>query len=346
MDRPRRMVGWQGPGLALLAAIAAVAGTLTFCSWGWATARGHSARSALPSLHLSFRRAGRAAGVISDQRYAFITPDSLNQPWLLYDDVLGQQRQVPQIGCGVAGAQIFAGVLGFDCWRSRLTPTIRVYSIAARTWRAIPMNPQLTASCGYNTCESFLSDAGSRWLQFTSSDCPMGEHCSFWKVFQNINTGSVEPDPAVRGGQEVADLSSPRLAHRICAPLKVPEGFNIFGPSPGPGELRFYGRWALASSPGSGGGSQTYLQHCGTRLHQLIESGTAEGPLAASPHAVVWQQSATRLNFLFLPSRRHFVIRLPAASSGVNALALTDERLYTIDADNNLWIANLPAFPP
>jgi hypothetical protein len=177
----------------------------------------------------------------------------------------------------------------------------------------------------------------------------MGEHCSFGNLFQNITTGEVKQDPAVQGGHEIADLNSAQLAHPICSPLTVPEGFNIFSAS-GPGELRFEGHFALATSPGGKGGSQTYLEKCGTHLHELIGSnsaGGAPGPIGATPNAVVWQQSPSNLNIEFLPSRRRFVMQLPkAARSGIAALALTEHHLYAIDQTNTLWIATVPTKPP
>lgn len=115
----------------------------------------------------------------------------------------------------------------------------------------------------------------------------------------------------------------------------------------------FEGQFALSVGAGPHGGSQTYLERCGTHLHQLIESNdvgqAAAGPvaLAASPHAIVWQQTPGSLNLEFLPSRRRFRVRLPpAATAWVSELALTDNHLYVLDAANDLWITPLPTQPP
>jgi hypothetical protein len=177
----------------------------------------------------------------------------------------------------------------------------------------------------------------------------MDEHCSFTNLFQSIHTGQVMPDPATQGGHERADLDSPQLAQPICSPITDPPGFNMFT-APGPGLLRFEGPFALATGSTPRGGTATYLEKCGSHLHQLIESNSAAvgppSPFAASPHAIVWQQSSPNLHIEFLPSRRRFVIPPPKSASGIVALALTVSRLYAIDQAGTLWIASLSRQPP
>jgi hypothetical protein len=146
----------------------------------------------------------------------------------------------------------------------------------------------------------------------------------------------------------MANLDSPQLSEPVCSPLAVPRGFNIFT-QPGPGILRFDGRFALASSPGLRGGSQTYLQECGTHLHQLLESPNADqeaGPLAANLDAVVWQQTQLNLHVEFLPSLKRYLVRLPRGLQVISALALTATRLYVVSRSGKLWIAPFPAEPP
>jgi hypothetical protein len=216
----------------------------------------------------------------------------------------------------------------------------------------VALSPSITDPCGIDSeCENItaVANAGSDWLEFSESACPGDEHCTFWNVFENIQTGTVEPDPAVEGGHQMADLNSPELARQICSPVTVPEGVNIFT-APGPGELAFQGRFALATSPSPDGGSQTYLEECGTRLHQLIESNgpaTQASPIAASPHTIVWQQTPAKLTFEFLPSLRRFVIDLPkAAGPIIGELALTDNHLYAIGQADTLWRTAVPDSPP
>jgi len=333
------------------ALVAAIIATLGLWCWpGVATARGAHRRSGAPILSTVFRRYGTAAELLSDARLAFAAPANVNEAGVLFDDRDHRQIKVAQDGCGVAGSEIFGGVLAFDCWRSRESAP-ELYVIASRRRRTVALSPSITDPCGVApACENVtaVANAGSDWLEFSESACPGDEHCSFWNVFENIQTGAVERDPAVEGGHEMADLDSPELAHPICPPLTVPEGFNIFT-APGPGELTFQGRFALATSPGPEGGSQTYLEHCDTRLHQLIESNgpaTQASPIAASPHAIVWQQAPAKLTLEFLPSQRRFAINLPkTAGPIVGELALTDNHLYAIGQADTLWRATLPDGP-
>jgi hypothetical protein len=321
------------------------------CCSALAMAQTRQRGSVALTLGTAFERHGTASSVISDQRYAFAAAVSPNGPGVLFDDIDGRRETVRRPGCGVAGGPIVGGVLAFDCSDSTIARP-ELYLIASRSWRSVAVSPLVTDPCGAaGPCEitSTLTGAGLRWLQFRENSCPLGEHCSVRNVFQSIQTGSVAPDPAVQGGDQLADLDSRQLAHRVCAPLTIPEGFNIFS-APGPGDLMPDGQFALASSPGPKGGSQTYLERCGTHRHQTIESNNAAaapGALAISPHAIAWQPSQLGVNIEFLPSRRRFRIRLPrAADPVVSELALTDDHLYVVDENDTLWITPLPAKPP
>jgi hypothetical protein len=302
-------------------------------------------------IRTSFRQQGTAAHLVSNQRYALISPFTVNAPGVLFDDLAHRRTTVTRPGCVAApGTQITGGVVAFNCSDTTI-PQPELYEIASRSWRSVALSATVSDPCGPVPCDmtSRLTGAGSRWLQFIQSNCPQGEHCSFANVYQNIQTGAVASDPAVQGGHWISDLDSPRLARRICSPITTPEGFNIFT-APGPGGLTFEGRFVLSLSPGPSGGSRTYLERCGTRLHQLIESSNAAqtaGPVAISLHAIVWQQSQSGLDLEFLPSRQRFRLRLPrTADSVVTDLALTANHLYVIDQNNMLWITPLPTRPP
>lgn len=327
---------------------------VTLGLWSWpavTSARGTRQRTGPPVLSTKFRAYGTAAELLSDGRFAFAAPANANEPGVLFDDRQRRQIKVAQDGCGVAGTEIFGGVLAFDCWRARQSAP-QLYVISSRRRRTVALDPSITDPCGLDSeCENItaVANAGSDWLQFSESACPGDEHCTFWNEFENIHTGAVEPDPAVEGGHEIADLDSPELAQPICSPLTIPEGFNIFT-APGPGELTFQGRFALATSPTPKGGSQTYLEECGTRLHQLIEStgpGAQTEPVASSPHAIVWQQTPAELTLEFLPSRRRFAIHLPnTVGPIVTELALTDNHLYATGRADTLWRAPSPPVHP
>jgi hypothetical protein len=313
------------------------------------------ARSAVPvrptpRLTISLQRSGEAAHVLSDGRYAFAAPANPAQPGVLFDDLHKRQRTIAQQGCLISGSEIFGGVLSFDCSSSE-PGHVRVYLIASREWRQVTVSPQIVSPCGsirYCDGGSELVDAGSDWLEFSDSTCPMGEHCSSRNIFQNIYTGHVLPDPAVQGGHKIANLDSPQLAEPVCSPPTVPRGFNIFT-DPGPGILHLDGSFALASSPGPRGGSRTYLEECGTRLHELLETANADqqlGPLAANLHALVWQQTQLNLHVEFLPSFKRYLVRLPRGLQVISALALTATRLYVASQSGKLWVAPFPTGPP
>lgn len=302
-------------------------------------------------LGTAFKHRGTAAAVISDQRYAFAAPVLPNAPGALFDDQDHRRETISRPGCVTAGDAIVSDVLAFDCSNSTV-PAPELYVIASRSWRSVAVSSSIAYPCGAGVaCDtnSTFTDAGAHWLEFRQNDCPQGEHCSSKNIFENIQTGTVAQDPAVPGGDQLADLDSPRLARRICSPLTIPAGFNIFS-APGPGDVTLAGQFALASSPGPTGGFRTYLERCGTHLHQLIESNNAAqtaGPIAISAHAIVWQQSQPGLDLEFLPSRRRFRLRLPSmANSVVSELALTANHLYVIDQNNKLWITPLPTGPP
>jgi len=304
-------------------------------------------------LRLAFRAAGSAVVVLSDQRYAFAAQADLDHPGVLFDDQADARRRIPQDGCEVAsGSQIFGELLAFDCWHTSHGP-LRIYSIRSGIWRTLQPSPEITSCGAFNTCPWSLLAAGSYWLEFDRSICPMGEHCSLSNVFQNIRTGGVVRDPAVQGGNRIGDVDVPHLVRRLCKPITVPEGFNIFT-SPGPGLLQLDGLFALASSPGAQGGSETYLEQYGTHLHQLLEPYTPAAyanPVAANPHAIVWQQKQTSLNIEFLPRGRRFNVPLPKALQGTVRPALTNKHLYLVQDNSTtengtLWIASLPAKPP
>ncbi|MHB1569547.1 MAG: hypothetical protein ACYC0H_10120 [Solirubrobacteraceae bacterium] len=175
----------------------------------------------------------------------------------------------------------------------------------------------------------------------------MGEHCVFANLFENIQTGQVLRDPAVQGGDQIGDVDVPQLDRPLCSPLTVPAGFNIFA-APGPGPIQLDGRFALSSTPGPQGGSETYLEKCGAHLKQLLQpSRPAQDapPVASNRHALVWQATANRVVIEFLPSRLRYQVSVPKAVQGSLDPALTTRHLYLLQdgappsQNGRLWIA-------
>ena len=121
--------GWSRLVFGLVAALVAVSASP-------AAAAGSHNRAREPAVvHLSFRQHGEAAELLASQRYAFAAPANVSDPGVLFDDLEHRQRSVAQAGCGVAGSEIFGGVLGFDCWRARMTAP-QLYLIASQRRRS------------------------------------------------------------------------------------------------------------------------------------------------------------------------------------------------------------------
>jgi hypothetical protein len=152
-------------------------------------------------------------------------------------------------------------------------------------------------------------------------------------LFQNIETGRVRSDPTTASTR--ADLDAPGLAERVCSPLRLPSYVDPYSRRT-LGALTFEGSFALAGPLSGDGATATYLERCGSPLHELI---SRTGPVAANARVVVWAPTedpqplgSAHLDGLHLPSLRRFVIPLPAAiaSEGVGAVELSSDHLYVV----------------
>lgn len=332
---------------------AAVALLFAAAPAGASAPRSGGSRGGVPVLKVGFHAAGIASILITGQRYAFAAPVNLESSGTLFDDQTGRRLPIHLGGCAPAGSVIFGQVLAFDCWHPLQQP-LRLYSITSATWQAITPGPDITACQAYmGVCPWQLTAAGSSWLEINKSTCEMDDHCTFENLFQNIRTGDVVNDPAVQGGHQIGDVDAPQLVQRLCSPLTVPPGFNIFS-APGPGPIQLDGRFAIASRPGPQGGSEAYLEECGTHLLQLLapyRPAEYASPVASNRHALVWQTRTDSLSVEFLPSRRRFLVPLPKAVQGYLQPALTDRRLYVLQGgylneNERLWTASFPSKPP
>jgi hypothetical protein len=173
-------------------------------------------------------------------------------------------------------------------------------------------------------------------------------------VFQNRQTGQALCDPA--GAHVTIDLNSAALTGRACSPLTVPVLRRSFG-----GE-RAGSLTALGDGFELAAGANSYLEQCGTRLHEFLTSNRyqASSPVgiqcpavACSPpansHVIVWPGRG-RILGVWLPSRQRFMISVPDSvdpSHGTDAeyeIGLTERHLY-LSTLTHVWQAPIPTQP-
>jgi hypothetical protein len=363
--------------------------------FGAASAAGR-ARSHPLILHPVFHRSvttGRVNYAWTGRPYVFVaTPFGRNgklvprQRGIAINELTGKRRSVlAPDGCD-EGDGIGAGQLLFNCGLSGL----EVYSLSSGSLRAVAVSPKLV---NFETpCDPANSDLewecgiepvgiGADWLEFHKL---CGGHCfdtgypPDTYVFENTRTGEVRADPS--GGTSYADLSSPNLARRLCSPVTVPEVAPAYFDSAGaphsaPGSIASDGNFAIATGgridAASGIPFRSYLERCGTRLHQLVGPATGVEPDHAPPdqyragwcvapacgptansHAVVWEPGnearsrcqGLQLNGLYLPDRHRFTLCVPVAASlaSFSEVVLSSRTLFVLNTKGQLWTASGP----
>jgi hypothetical protein len=135
----------------------------------------------------------------------------------------------------------------------------------------------------------------------------------------------------------------------VCSPLRLPASATSDSADVTAtlGSLDFAGRFALATSTAADGSSATYLERCASRLHELVCHCGAFGnanfrAVVANARVVIWApptpfgSSISHLDGLYLPSRRRFLIPLPAAARGrgVEGLLLSSRSIYIENSGN------------
>ncbi len=314
-----------------------------------------------PVLRPQLQAVSSAGWIWTGSRYALLgpTPGTANQAVMLIDDQTGRRTTISRAGCSPiqpsADEPLDLPLVPFNC-STTATPAPALYSPSTRRWRTVSPSPAITDPCGDYSylcdIQDFLAAAGSRWLEYIQSDCPMDEHCSFSNVFQNIDTGEVRKDPS--GGRTTIDLNAANLPRTLCRPLTEPTAAQLFA-GPGPGSMIFSGSFALAIGTDENAVPEVHLERCGTHLHRLLTKGPyPAGRLAAGANTreAVWMTKPRPfLNALSLPSLTPFTIKLPrrildgACSPShyltcVSEIALTQHRLYLlITPTQQLWAA-------
>jgi hypothetical protein len=328
-----------------------------------ANASTHQRSQQAPVLRPQFRKVASAGWIWAGSRYALLGPvqESSNQSVTVIDDQTGRRATVSRAGCfpiqpSDAEPLDLSRVL-FNC-STNGTPAPELYSPSTGGWQTVSPSPAITHPCGDATypcdIEYFLAAAGSYWLEYIESDCPMAEHCSYGNVFQNIDTGEVRKDPS--GGRTTIDLNASNLTRTVCRPLSVPMASQVYA-GPGPGSLIFYRSFALAIGTDENAVPGVYLERCGTHLQRLLTKGPYPGALmapAANTHEVVWLPGPRPfLSVLSLPALQRFTIRLPERILGgacsppdyttcISKIALTEHTLYILSSPTGpLWAAHV-----
>lgn len=310
-------------------------------------------------LRPQFRRVVDADWIWAGARYALAgpAPAAEDQSVTLIDDQTGRRTTLTRAGCQPgqpsSSEPLDLPWVPFNCGTST-NPVPELYSPSTGQWRAVSPSPSLTGPCAPYACDVQYSlvAAGTYWLEYTQSICPMGAHCSSSNMFQSISTGELRQDPS--GGSTTVDLNTPNLTQSVCGPLSVPTAAQDYG-EPGPGALIFYGSFALAIGTDTNVDPEVYLERCGTHMHRLVAKAPyPTGMLypGANTHEVVWMAHQRFLSALSLPGLRPFTIRLPARlpeagcappapayNSCLAQIALTNRRLYLLTPNGQVWAA-------
>jgi hypothetical protein len=261
-------------------------------------------------------------GIATDGRYTVLWSGGPGEVGTFVDEQTGRRWRVRlPAGCRKGGP--VSPILGdswllADCGRGR----VDLYSPAGRQWQAVTVAP---------ACRNYKSKAGgcipiavgTDWIEYDKQSIRLGDRF----IFQNITTGAVRGDPS--NARTLADLDSPSLAQRVCAPLRVPRH----------GQLTFDGRFAVAQ-----GATGTFIEKCGTHLRIPVPTED----VAAAPGSIVWLPSATgNPGGIFLPSLKRFTIARPPGHSFIVDVEVSVRHVYVTVATGNggadVWSAPAPA---
>jgi hypothetical protein len=317
----------------LLVAVASPAGAVPL-----ALARSTTAK--VVRLYPHFRRLGRAAYVLGSGRHVFWAAlvDDSSRLGTLLDEATGRSSVLaPPPGCAgptgplPVGPELMGGPwLLVDCADAQ-SDEVELYDLAARKWTAVTPNATVLQFCDAAPMSTCLPVAvGADWIEFDET-C---YHCGNTYVFQDVHTGARRQEPSTP--DSILNLNSPSLTEPVCAPLRVPRT----------GSLIFDGLFAVAEEHRG-----DVLERCGTTLAESI------GPvlLAAvdDPHAIAWQsesdatRNVDRVQGVFLPTLRRFVLMIPRVVGPIGQMLLTASGLFVLaGTSDELWTSSALRLPP
>jgi hypothetical protein len=274
------------------------------------------ARPLVPVLHPRYKVVGHQ-GVTStpDGRYTLF-PTRPSTVGTVFNERTGRRRVVVlprscRAPSTLSNVQLGDNWLAAQCSRSRAA----LYSLATGRWRSLNAT-DLCRPAASNGCS--LDAVGTDWLEYDNGNDHVGDRF----VFEKIATGAVRSDPthANTDPHVWADLDSPQLGHRICAPLRVPKY----------GSVQFTGQFAIATTSS---GTQ-YLERCGTGLHRLLSE---INPVGVGAHAILFYNDPNGpqigrlhpVSGLVLPSLKAFKLAPPPVARGeISWVDLTDRHIY------------------
>jgi hypothetical protein len=245
------------------------------------------------------------------------TPAGMGGPWIVFD-------------CASKSTNDFV----FD--------SAMLYRMSTGRWQRVELASAIKHACdryrGAASCSTSPTNVGSDWIEFTSNVVTQDENTTDRRLYQNIRTGAVRPDPS--DAHHVINLSSRALASAICAPLSVPAG----------GRGLFYsgGRFALV---GSGTGAPFWLEHCGTAKRSYLCATSCNLTFELNRHLALWEPNlpaaASTIPYLAgveFASGQSVQVQLPASLPHDYApppYGLSQKRLYVITR-RGTYAARLP----
>ncbi len=206
-----------------------------------------------------------------------------------------------------------------------------MYSLARRRWRSVAVAPACVhfhAGVG-SSCVPVA--VGTAWIEFDEGSIQLGDI----SVFENIHTSRLRRDPT--NATTFPNLDSPRLAQRLCRPLRVPARTFVF--------FAFQAPFVLVTTEGG-----PTLERCGTRRRWVLSGEPLQA--GSAPGVVMWTDGGGRgrLDGIFIPSLRRFRVMLPTDATDVTDVQLSQRHLYLSGATkynlNATWSAPLPATGP
>jgi hypothetical protein len=262
-------------------------------------------------------------------------------------------------GDGCVPETIGPGAVALTC-DSGLTRTQEMYDIATgqtRTFVPSPSlaQPPLSDACGSLIAQGAVSSAsvvsiGTRWVALDTGS--FDPHSFEQFAVQDRQTGQARCVPS--DAHSTVDLNSTEPTRKVCSPLTVPvvrfslaeHGFGSIAPLGDGFELV--------------AGANSYLERCGTRLHEFLTSNRYQDSspvgiecpavactLPANRHVIVWPGRGT-VRGIWLPSRQRFTIPVPVTvdpSHGADAsyqVGITGRHLF-LSTLTHLWQAPIPA---
>ncbi len=252
----------------------------------------------------------------------------------IIDERTGGRRTVSEPGCNFAA--IGGGWLLFTC-----SPSLVLYRLSDGHQQVVPPDPQYP-SCQVGPCSEGPDAIGRYWIEWVRRvfvPC-----CSFTGYrYQRVGTTQMADDPTTT--TTVPDLNTVSLVRKVCEPLKTPVSYNDH--ARGLGSLSFDGGFAFASTllppnpdpyfRNDSSGQDTFLERCGTNLHQRIGNDPS-----FNARAVIWQGHGGPLIGLSLPRLRWFLVQLSANMATPAQVVLTADQQLVRDSSQRVWVAPVP----